>query len=42
MTSLDGRTLDGEWKDNRYWNGIEYDKNGNITGRCLGGKKKGS
>lgn len=30
-TFADGRMYVGEWKDNNRWQGIEYDKDGNIT-----------
>jgi len=36
-TWSDGRKYVGEWKDGKRWNGIMYDKNGNITGKYVNG-----
>jgi hypothetical protein len=30
----------GEWKNGRTWNGIQYDKDGNILGKFVKGKVK--
>jgi len=35
----DGRKYVGEYKDGKRWNGIMYDKNGNITGKYVNGLK---
>ena len=34
----DGTKYVGEFKDGKTWNGTEYDKNGNITGKIVYGK----
>jgi hypothetical protein len=36
-TYPDGRKSESEWKFSKRWNGIDYDKDGNITGRCIKG-----
>ena len=36
----DGTKYVGGWKGSNPWNGIEYDKNGNITGRFVNGVKQ--
>jgi len=33
----DGNRSEGEWKYSERWNGLDYDKDGNITGRCVKG-----
>ena len=37
-TLIDGSKFIGEWKDGVLWNGIQYDKNGNIVGNNVSGK----
>ena len=37
-TLPDGRKYEGEWKGDKPWNGIGYDKNGNITTKVVNGK----
>ena len=37
-TFSDGGKFVGEWKDDNRWNGIRYDKNGNITYKVVNGK----
>jgi hypothetical protein len=39
FTIPDWSTEEGEYKDNRLWNGTTYDKNGKITGKYVNGKK---
>ena len=39
-TSTDGQKYVGEWKNGRTWNGIQYDKDGNILGKFVKGKVK--
>ena len=38
QTSSDGSKYVGEWKDGKYWNGTNYDNDGNINGKYLNGK----
>ena len=40
FTLYDGSKYVGEWKDGKKWNGIRYDKNGNITGTWENGVKQ--
>ena len=40
FTFPDGTKYVGGWKGSNPWNGIEYDKNGNITGRFVNGVKQ--
>ena len=41
FTHTDGRSkYVGEYKDGKPWNGTEYDKNGNITGKWVNGVKQ--
>ena len=37
-TFHDGRKYVGEWKNKEKWNGIGYDKNGEIVVRFVNGK----
>jgi len=37
-TYIDGRKYLGEWKDGKMWNGIYYDKDGNIVGKYVNGE----
>ena len=37
--SPDGSSFEGEWMYGKKWNGNEYDKNGNITGKWVNGNK---
>ena len=37
-TYPDGSTYEGEYEDDWEWNGTQYDKNGNITGKYVNGK----
>ena len=37
--SPDGCMYEGEWMYGKKWNGNEYDKNGNITGKWVNGNK---
>ncbi len=37
-TFSDGGKFVGEWKDDNRWNGIRYDKNGNIIYKVANGK----
>ena len=39
FTIPDWSKEEGEYKDNRLWNGTTYDKNGKITGKYVNGKK---
>jgi hypothetical protein len=39
MTTLDGTKYEGEWKDEKPWNGIYYDKNENIIGKFVNGER---
>ena len=32
-----GSKFEGEFRDGKWWNGAEYDKNGNITGKWVNG-----
>jgi len=34
-----GSKFEGEFRDGKWWNGAEYDKNGNITGKWVNGEK---
>ena len=36
----DGRKIEGEWKGDKEWDTIEYDKNGKIVGKFVDGKYK--
>ena len=38
-TWFDGEKYVGEHKDGRFWNGIYYDKNGNITTKFVNGQE---
>ena len=40
LTLPDGQKYVGDWKDRNLWNGIKYDKNGNITGKWVNGVKQ--
>ena len=37
FTHSDGREGVGEWLKDELWNGTEYDKKGNITGKWVNG-----
>ena len=37
LTLPDGQKYVGDWKDRNLWNGIKYDKNGNITKKYVNG-----
>ena len=37
-TYPDGSKFEGDYKDDWEWNGTQYDKNGNITGKYVNGK----
>ena len=37
-TSIKGYKYVGEWRKNKYWNGKEYDKKGNIIGKYVNGE----
>ena len=37
-TSPDGTKYVGSWKDGRWWNGTQYDIDGNITGKIVKGE----
>ena len=37
LTYPDGRKFVGEWKDDKEWNGTDYDKNENIIGKFVNG-----
>ena len=39
-TLFDGRKYVGEFKDGKRWNGIIFDKEGNIIGKWLNGKEQ--
>ena len=39
LTLPDGQKYVGDWKDRNLWNGIKYDKNGNITKKYVNGKE---
>ena len=39
-TKSDGGKYDGEWKDDQYWTGNEYCKEGKLVGRYLKGKRQ--
>ena len=39
LTLPDGQKYVGVWKDRNLWNGIKYDKNGNITKKYVNGKE---
>jgi len=39
-TSIEGYKYVGEWKENKSWNGKEYDKNGNVIGKFVNEVKK--
>ena len=38
FTWNDGGKYVGEWKDGDQWNGTDYDKNGNVSGKYVNGK----
>jgi len=38
-TSINGDKYVGEWRENKSWNGKEYDKKGNIIGKYVNGVK---
>ena len=38
VTSKDGETFVGEWKDDKEWNGNEYNKDGKIISKYVNGK----
>ena len=38
FTTSNGSKYEGEYKDDWEWNGTQYDKNGNITGKYVNGK----
>ena len=38
LTLPDGQKYVGDWKDRNLWNGIKYDKNGNIYSKYVNGK----
>ena len=38
QTNIDGTMYEGEWKDGEMWNGILYDKEGNIKYKFVNGK----
>ena len=40
FTTSDGDKYVGEFKENIYWNGTEYDKNGNLKVKYVNGEKK--
>ena len=33
-----GKSIIGEWKNGETWNGIYYDKDGNIKGKVVNGE----
>jgi len=37
-TSINGDKYVGEWRENKSWNGKEYDKKGNIIGKYVNGE----
>jgi hypothetical protein len=37
-TWSDGQKYEGKWKDGGNWNGIQYDKDGNIQVKFVNGK----
>ena len=37
-TFPDGSKLVGEFRDDEFWNGNEYNKDGNLTGKYVNGK----
>ena len=39
LTLPDGQKYVGDWKDRNLWNGIKYDKNGNITKKYVNEKE---
>ena len=39
FTSSNGGKYEGEWKDEKPWNGTYYDKDGNIKGKFVNGKE---
>ena len=39
-TFPDGSILIGEFRDGEFWNGNEYNKDGNLTGKYVNGKHK--
>ena len=38
FTTSNGSKYEGEYEDDWEWNGTQYDKNGNITGKYVNGK----
>jgi len=38
-TSKDGEKFVGEWKDDKEWNGNEYNKDGKIISKYVDGKE---
>ena len=38
-TWSDGQKYEGKWKDGENWNGIQYDKDGNIKYKYVNGKQ---
>ena len=40
LTWKDGKKYEGEWKNNKPWNGILFDKKGNINMKWVNGKKQ--
>ena len=40
FTFSDGGKYEGGWKNNERWNGISYDKDGNITRKYVNGEMK--
>lgn len=41
LTFPNGNRLEGKFKEGKYWNTVEYDKNGNIIGKIVNGLKDG-
>ena len=39
-TDPDGDKYEGEWKDGKKWNGIQYEKNGNVDEKYVNGVKQ--
>ena len=39
FTWTTGEKYEGEWKGGKKWNGIQYDKNGNIQYKYVNGKR---
>ena len=38
MAYSDGAKYEGEWKDDKKWNGTQTDKKGEITGKWVNGE----